>query len=440
MTRPTTRRSFLKRTGRAVGLALAAPAIAGSGVIAYAGTPGANDRITLGFIGCGGRGRMLMTQTPEPGKILAICDVEVERCHISVKDKWPLSTAWEVTQDYRRILDRKDIDAVIVPSTDHGRVLPCIHACQAGKDIYAEKPLTVTIAEGRALVNAVRKYERIFQTGTQQRSMEYNRYPCELVRTGKIGKVHTVQVVNYSGPRDCSNLPEMPIPPSLDWDAWCNATELKPYNSKMHRGWMGCRDYSGGSMTNWGAHGLDQVQWALGMDGTGPVEIWPVSEGPNGIVHMRYANGVLVKLELPKPWKDPVRIKANKPGNLMGGAIFHGDKGSIEIRRNAFDADPPELAKDAPEVQKREMWEGPGWQAKYHIGNWLDCIKTRELPKADVEIGHRSVSVCHLGNIAREVGRKLHWDPEKEVFKDDAEANTYLDRPRRKGYELPDPV
>ena len=438
MKKSTTRRNFLKRTGRAVGLAIAAPAIVPSGVLAFAGSPGANERITLGFIGAGGRGKMLMTQTPEPGKIVAICDIELKRAHEAIKEKWSKSANWEVTRDYRRILDRKDIDAVVVPTTDHVRTLLCIHACQAGKDIYAEKPLTVTIAEGRALVNAVRKYERIFQTGTQQRSMEYNRYPCELVRTGKIGKIHTVQAVQYSGPRDCSSLPEEPIPPSLDWDAWCGPTELAPYSVKRHRGWMGCREYSGGSMTNWGAHGLDQLQWALGMDHSGPVEIWPVTEGPNGVVHMRYANGVLVKFELPKPWRDPKR--KGQIGNIMGGAIFHGENGSIEIRRNAFDANPPELAKDAPEIQKREMWEGPGWQAKYHIADWLDCIKTRKLPKADVEIGHRSVSVCHLANIAREIGRKVHWDPKKEVFKNDAEANTYLDRPRRAGYELPDPV
>jgi len=426
MMRHPTRRSFLKRTARALGAGIAAPLIARTGVIGFAGEPGANDRITIGFIGSGGRGRTLMSQTPKPGEIVAVCDVDLSRCHLAVQEKAPLSSAWEVTQDYRRLLDRNDIDAVIVPTTDHGRVLACIHACQAGKDVYAEKPLTLAIAEGRALVNAVRKYGRVFQTGSQQRSMEYNRYACALVRTGRIGRVHTVLGCNYTGPGVCDNLPEHPIPRSLDWDLWCAQTRIKPYNIDLQQNWMHCRDYSGGVMTNWGAHGLDQVQWALGMDGTGPVEIWPASDGPNGKVHMRYASGVLVKLELPSG------------SALMGGAIFLGEKGKIEVRRNQFIATPREIASDPPEPRKREIWEGRGFQAKFHIGNWLECIRSRNLPVADVEIGHRSITVCHLANIAREVGRKLDWDPENEVFRGDPEANRYLDRPRRKGYELPD--
>jgi len=186
---------------------------------------------------------------------------------------------------------------------------------------------------------------------------------------------------------------------------------------------MAWRAYSGGTMTNWGAHGLDQVQWALGMDGTGPVEVWPENNEKYAPVTFRYANGVLVKLEL-----------ADGP---KGGAIFIGDKGKIEIDRNRFKATPEDLVTEPPEPQTAEIWEGPGWQAKYHIGNWLDCIKTRELPVADVEVGHRSVTVCHLGNIAREVGHKLQWDPKREIFPNDPDANRYLDRPRRRGYEIP---
>jgi predicted dehydrogenase len=238
--------------------------------------------------------------------------------------------------------------------------------------------------------------------------------------------VETVLAVNYTGSDSCGNQPEQPAPAGLDWDAWCGSTELKPYNQNRHRGWMGCREYSGGEMTNWGAHGIDQVQWALGMDATGPVEFWPESPGTHGKVSFRYANGVTVKLEL--------------TGSPMGGAVFLGEKGKLEIDRNRFAATPAELAKAPPPAQKAEIWEGPGWQAKYHIGDWLECIKTRKRPVADVEIGHRSVSICHLVNITRQLGRKLRWDPAKEVFPEDREANALLDRPRRKGYELPSPA
>ena len=179
-------------------------------------------------------------------------------------------------------------------------------------------------------------------------------------------------------------------------------------------------------MTNWGAHGVDQIQWALGASQTGPTEIWPVSATPdlNGEVHMRYANGVLVRFE--------------RTGGPMGGAVFVGDKCKIEINRNKFTTNPPDFVKHPPEPAAAEIWEGAGWVARPHIQNWLDCIKTREKPNADVEIGHRSISVCHLANIARQLGRRLHWDPEREVFPGDDQANSYLARPRRKGYELPE--
>ncbi|MBN1443418.1 MAG: Gfo/Idh/MocA family oxidoreductase [Planctomycetes bacterium] len=428
------RRQFLRRTSGIAAGALAAPLFVSPSVVGLEGKAGANEQIALGFIGSGGRARLLMSQTPAPGRIVAICDCYVRRCEEAIQEKKEISSGWDVYQDYRKLLDRRDIDAVIVPTTDHGRVRPCIHACQAGKDIYAEKPLTLTVAEGRALVRAVEKYGRVFQTGSQQRSMEYNRYPCELVRTGRIGKVIEVLACNYTGPGVCENLPEQPMPEGLDWDMWCGQTRLKPYNQQLQFGWMGCRDYSGGEMTNWGAHGLDQVQWALGADDTGPVEIWPQAEGPHGQIHMRYASGVLVKLEL---WGQ-VTFAGREVRLPLGGAIFVGEKGKMYVERNTFIADPPELAPDPPEPQKREMWEGPGWQAKFHIGNWLDCIRTRRRPVSDAEVGHRSITVCHLANIAREVGRKLRWDPAAERFVGDPEADAYLARPRRKGHELPD--
>jgi predicted dehydrogenase len=401
---------------------LAVPYLVPRSVLAAPGKPGANDRIQIGVIGSGNRSSLLVAQTPEPGRIVAICDVDLGRAALFLKK---LKANWPVVQDYRKLLDRKDIDGLIVGTTDHGRVLPCIHACQAGKDVYAEKPLTLTIGEGRVLVRAVRKYGRVLQVGSQQRSMAINRVACEFVRNGGLGKVHTVLGVNYPGPNRFPGLPQEKTPEGLDWDKWCGQTELRPYNRRLQFGWMGWRDYSGGQMTNWGAHGLDQVQWALGADGSGPTEIWTEGTASPAPVMMRYASGVLVKLELPK--------------GPMGGAIFIGDKGKIEINRNKYNSNPPEIIPNPPPQAEIDKWKDETglWQAKYHIQNWLECMRTRARPVADVEIGHRSISVCHLGNIAREVGRKLKWDPAKEVFVGDEEANRLLERPRRKGYELP---
>ncbi len=209
---------------------------------------------------------------------------------------------------------------------------------------------------------------------------------------------------------------------------WLNQAAWREYNPHW-AGWMQWRDFAGGEMTNWGAHGADQIQWALGTDGTGPVEVWPVTPGLNGKVEMRYANGV------------PVRFILDR--GPMGGAVFVCQQGKLEINRNKFSSNPKEIAVellkkvDAAAEEKKWSDQTALWQARWHMQNWLDCIRSRKQPVADVEIGHRSVSVCHLVNIARQAGRKLRWDPQKEVFVGDDEANRYLTRTRRKGYELP---
>jgi predicted dehydrogenase len=417
------RRRFLKRSAAAAMASAAAPYVIPSGVLAAPGKAGPNNRVVLGFIGTGGRARQLMDHLPQGGRIAAICDCYRQRCIDTLKEK---QANWNTYQYHREMFDREKLDAVVVATPDHARVLPCIHACQAGLDIYAEKPLTLTIAEGRVLVGAVRKYGRVFQVGSQQRTMEMNRFACELVRSGRIGKIKAVLGVAYPGPRRYTGLPEEPIPEGDDWDAWQSQAPARPFNRALQFGWMAWRSYSGGEMTNWGAHGVDQIQWALGMSHSGPVEVWPTSEGPNGKVRMRYANDVVVRYEL--------------DGGPVGGGIFVGEDCKIEINRNKFTTNPPDLVKDPPQPATAEIWEGPGWIARPHIQNWLDCIKTRQQPNADVEIGHRSISVCHLATIARELGRKLRWDPDRETFPGDDEANTYLQRPMRKPYQLPDPV
>jgi hypothetical protein len=233
---------------------------------------------------------------------------------------------WAIYQDYREMLERKDVDAVIVGTGEFQRVLPCIHACQAGKDVYAEKPLTLYIREGRILVDAVRKYDRVLQVGTQQRSMAINRIACEFVRSGGLGKVLSVRAINYAAPEASPKtpFPAQPIPQGLDWDRWLNQAAMRPFNNQW-MGWMRWRDFSGGQMTNWGAHGVDQIQWALGMDGTGPVDLWPI-EGTARGVGMRYAIGVEVKFMLDK--------------GPMGGAVFVCEQGKLEINRNKVTSNP----------------------------------------------------------------------------------------------------
>jgi predicted dehydrogenase len=424
------RRQFLGTTAAALAAgAFGAPLFVPRRALSASGRPGANDRIRVGAIGVGGRATLLLQQLPESAEIVALCDCNLSRVeHFKAKHKGN----WPVYQDYRKVLDRKDIDAVIVATGEFQRVLPCIHACQAGKDVYAEKPLTLYVREGRALVNAVRHYDRILQVGSQQRSMEMNRVACEMVRSGRLGKVLEVRAINYTGPEATlhKSFPAKAVPKGLDWNVWLNQAAWREFNPEW-MGWMRWRDFSGGEMTNWGAHGVDQIQWALGMDGTGPADIKPLSEGPNGQVAMRYPNGVEVNFVL-KQGHGP-----------MGGAVFVCEKGKLEINRNKFSSNPPEIAaellKQVNEAEEERKWSDDLalWQARWHMQNWLDCIRSRKRPVADVEIGHRSITVCHLANIARAAGRPLRWDAAHEQFEGDDQANSYLDRPRRHGFELP---
>ncbi|HTM53704.1 MAG TPA: Gfo/Idh/MocA family oxidoreductase [Pirellulales bacterium] len=423
-TRRTSRRTFIFSSAAAVGSA----AIARRTWAAPAQT-GPNERIRVGAIGVGGRASLLLQQLPESAEIVALCDCNVPRAEAF---KAKAGGNWPVLQDHRKLLERKDIDAVIVATGEFQRVLPCIEACQAGKDVYAEKPLTLYVREGRVLVDAVRRYNRVLQVGSQQRSMEMNRVACELIRNGGLGKILEVRAMNYTGAEaaPAKTLDEQSVPTGLDWNTWLNQAAWRPFHSDW-MGWMRWRDFSGGEMTNWGAHGVDQIQWALGMDGSGPVEMSPLSEGPNGQIAMRYANGVKVNFVL------------QQGHGPMGGAVFVCETGKLEINRNKFTSNPPEIAAelqkklDVAEEERKWSDELALWQAKWHMQNWLDCIRSRKQPVADVEIGHRSITVCHLANITRAVGRPLRWDPAREQFIGDEPANRYLDRPRRKEFELP---
>jgi predicted dehydrogenase len=301
---------------------------------------------------------------------------------------------------------------------------------QAGLDVYAEKPLTLTIEEGQHLVRAEQKYGTVLQVGSQQRSIPINNFGSDLVRGGAIGKVHTVLCPNFIGPERRIDVSGEAVPTGMNWDMWCHQTPLVPYSPSLHPGlgkWGRWRAYDGGGLgwgvTGWGTHALDQVQRALGTDDTGPVEI-RLEEKPSAAakVSLQYASGTILKLALPK---------GTGPGL---GAIFVGDQGKIEINRNRVASNPAELVADAPEPDDKSEYASV---AQRHIQNWVDCIRSRTKPVADAEVGHRATVLCHLINICREVGRDLQWDPLREEFVGDEEANLLRSRPRRKGYELP---
>ncbi len=435
MRNPSTasRRRFLKSAT----LAVASPLLIPRTVLADADRPGANDRVGVGYIGVGRRGSQLYG-LPKEGQIVAAADVHEGRAKTTAER----FKARPFTH-YRDLLDQKDVDAVVIATPDHWRAIQCIHACQAGKHIYAEKALTLTIREGRAVCDAVKKYKIAFQTGSQRRSMAGHRRGCELIRNGVIGKIEKVIGMNFPSPW-LMDLPGQPAPEGLDWEQWCGPAPVVPYHIDLYTprrnpGWLSVWPYSGGEMTGWGAHGLDQIQWALGYDDGGPVEIWcedgkyempvfdkPISVGEGNAmfrnkwkVHYRYPKGVEVVLD-------------NGSG---AGGIFIGEKGRIEIRGGEFAASPKELADVELPADAIQLGTGDN-----HMENWFACMKSGESPVANAEVGHRSITVCHLCNIARWLGRPIRWDPAQETFPGDEEANGYLDIERRKGYELPLPV
>jgi predicted dehydrogenase len=416
--------------------------------------PGPNDRIEIGVIGVGIRGKYLIGNLPPEARVTALCDCYMPRVHEAKKpdpnsrfapvlETFVKSDAANCSEyaDYRRMLDRARLDAVIIAACDHHHVQAAMLACQAGLDVYCEKPLSLTIGEGRRLVQAVRRYGRVLQVGSQQRSMEMNRFACEFVRHGGLGQIKAVEAQNWPGPLPEEDLAEEPIPTGMHWDLFCGPRPLQPYawrrwmkdeqkwNGERWRGWDMWRDYSGHLMTNWGAHAIDMIQWALGMDHTGPVEFEPLVDEHDGPMRTcpvvaKYANGVEVRM-------------VNAKG-IGGGGGFEGERGDLIISRNRFRAMPAKLVTDPPDPAVAEIWQGDGHVARPHLQNWLDCVKSRKEPVAPVEVGHRTATICHLAGIARELKRKLRWDPDAETFPGDAEACALIDRPRRSGWELPE--
>ena len=432
----STRRDFLKSAASAALVAgVASPTLIPRSALADGTRPGANDRIGVAGVGVGRRGSEIFASAARNPKAQAICvaDVWLPRAE-NIAKKHKCDAAY---QDYRRVLDRKDVDAVLTATPEHWRGLVCINACLAGKHVYGEKPITLTISEGALMEKAARKNNVVFQTGSQQRSQRQNYVGCEFIRNGGLGQIKEVIAANYESPWLC-DLPAQPSPDGLDWETWCGPTPVVPYNIDLFTprakpGWLSFRPYSGGEMTGWGTHGFDQIQCALGTDLTMPTEII-VEEGAEKLIPPVYSkaedakrgNEICSKPRLAYKYANGIIVRLGNANR--GGGIFIGEKGKMEIFRGNLKSNPPEIAEELLKSERRDQ---------DHVDNWLSCILTGERPISDIAIGRRSAAICHLLNIARYLGRSLKWDPDKEVFIGDDEANTYLSREPRKGYELP---
>jgi predicted dehydrogenase len=418
MTKPITRRSFLHTAAGA----LAAPYVLPGRALGQGDKAPASDRITMGFIGVGGMGGgHLGGMVGNRGvEVLAVCDVDEGRRN---EAKARVGEHCAAYNDYRELLDRDDIDSVVISTPDHWHALTTIHACEAGKDVYCEKPLSLTIEEALRMIDAVRRYGRVFQTGSQQRSSREFQQAVSLVRSGRIGKVHTVLAGIGGGPTSGWE-PDSDPPPGLDWNLWLGPAPWVPYNKeRCFYNFRWFYDYSGGKMTDWGAHHNDIAQWGLGMDGSGPVKIEGWGKFPTDGLY-----DTAVEFEITCEYADGTKLITSSTGH---GARFEGPDGWVHVDRGFLETFPAEL--------KDEVL-GPGDVRLYHDGghqqDWLNCIRTRERPLCDVEIGASSVIVCHLENLAIRLGRKLEWDPVVHRFVNDEGANRWLSRPYRAPWHL----
>ena len=406
------------------------------------GVLGANERISVGLIGCGGRGQQnwqRFLKQPDVNPVAA-CDVYEPFLH-----KTTAGTSIAPYKDFRRLLERKDIDAVIVATPDHWHALQTVMACEAGKDVYAEKPLSLTVKEGRLMADAARQHNRVVQTGSQQRSGAHYQKAIELVQDGAIGPVHKISagftrnVIPGFVARELKN----GLTADLDWEMWLGPAPLVPFNpyrSIYHFRWFW--NYSGGQMTNFGAHDLDIARWALQAKGPASVaafggryELKDGGETPD-VQEVLYdfpdatlggGKGCIVS------WT--AREIGSGPGEPL---VFHGTKGTLSLSRRGFSITPETWKGDPPSDKPamEPMQEPRSEMDLTHVRNFLDCVKSRKAPVADVEEGHRTATMCHLGNIATRLGRSLRWDAAKEEVTGDADANRRLHYQYRKPWKL----
>jgi predicted dehydrogenase len=450
------RRDFMKAASTVLAAAGGFPAIVPASVRGQ-GAP--STRINVGAIGAGRISRA--HDLPgiwkfDTARIMAVCDLDSRRveeakrligAHYADATGRP-SNGVTGYADYRALLANPDVDAVVISTPDHWHAKIAIDAVRAGKDVYLQKPASLTIAEGRALSDAVKASGRIFQIGSQQRSAPQFRFAAELVRNGRIGRLQTVKVGLPGDPSGDAE-PEMPVPPSLNYDMWLGSTPVVYYTEKRvhpqqgydRPGWLRCEQFGAGMITGWGAHHIDSAHWAMDTELTGPVEIWGEAEFPtSGLwnVHgpfrteARYADGVHMIVS----------------GEFPNGIRFEGTEGWIFVSRGnetvtASDPvaklhDSEALAASNPAILSSVIGSNDVhlYESRDHHGNWLECIRSRQPTIAPAEVAHRACSTCLLHHIAMKLPRRLHWDPAAERFIDDDDANGMLSRPQRAPYGL----
>jgi len=422
------RRTFLKNALLASGgISIVPRHVLGQGFIAP------SDRINIGVIGAGTQARGLSSIFVglKDTQVIAACDVNTKKMDAFIesyltataKNNQP-KTAKDLAQylDYQDLIARDDIDAVVIGTPDHWHAKPTIDAMAAGKHVYCEKPLSHTILEGRAMVNAARKHQKILQTGSHQRSIEQFRKACELIRNGYLGKVKKV-TVSVGNPYSECKLPYQPTPAHIDWDRWVGPAQMRPYHETIVEAdffprWRWFKEFGGGIIADWGAHMFDIVQWALGTDNTGPVTFTPPRE-PNAVrgLSMVYADGVEVVHD----------------DFCRGNAVrFEGEKGVLTVSREFLDSNPANIVSATIGKSETHLYK-----SEHHQQDWIDAIKQNTLPVCDAEIGHRSASICHIANIAYELNRPLSWNPQDEVFLGDDEANLKRSKLYRSPYGIP---
>lgn len=450
----TSRRAFLK-TSLGAAAAVGFPTIVPSSIF---GQSAPSNRINVGAIGVGRISRV--HDLPgiwqfDQARIMAVCDLDsnrVEEAKILINGYYAKKTGKPydgVTgyHNYHELLANKDIDAVVISTPDHQHAILAVDAVHAKKDVYLQKPASLTIAEGRAMSNAVMASGQILQIGSQQRSWKQFHRACELVRNGRIGQIKHVEIGLPGDPSGPDAAP-MPIPPNLNYDAWLGSTpevyyteiRVHPQKGFDRPGWLRCEQFGAGMITGWGAHHVDTAHWGMNTEYTGPVEIWGTAEFPTHglwdvhgkfLTHAIYENGVTMDIS----------------GDFPNGIKWYGTEGWIFVTRDSevtpTDPGKPAVKLDplmASDPKILDSVIGPDeihlYESSDQHGNWLDCIKSRKAPTAPAEIGHRACSTCLIHHIAMKTKRRLYWDPIKERFKNDDEANSMLSRPQRYPYMM----
>jgi len=403
--------------------------------------PAPSERITMGMIGLGSMGmRHIKAFLQENDcRILAVCDVDADRRAAAVRE---INASYgnedcAAYNDLRELVERADIDTLCISVPDHWHLLAATAAIRAGKDVYGEKPLTRTIREGRRLASEVARYGCVWQTGSWQRSTSHFRFGCELVRNGRVGQVLRVETgLGYGfnpgsgrkgGLKRWPLDPPQPVPGGFDYDRWLGPAPFVPYTKeRCHWNFRWILDYSGGNVTDFGAHHIDIVQWGLGRDHTGPVEVSGIGKYPaDGLWDAAYDWDFTFR------YADGLEVRAASTNHVTQGVKFIGEDGSVFVNRSGLKTSDPRMMRERFGPGEVHLPRPAGDHRQGHRRDFLDCVKSRGKTITPVEVGHRSATICHLGNIAMETGRTIRWDPEREVIKDDEGASRLLDRAYR---------